>query len=263
VAVSALCIIAGGYINAVHPRIKTIVIDVPKSAGARKTLDVALVTDIHLGTIISNSRLQKMVDMVNVLRPDIVLLGGDMVDEDLSPVIENNLGELLRTIHSRYGTYAITGNHEYIGGVEPACRYLSEHGITMLRDRAELIDGSFYIVGREDRSIGQFAGKRRLPLESIMKAVDRSLPVIMMDHQPSQLHDAAACGVDLQLSGHTHHGQLWPFNYITGLVYEISWGLKRIDGANIYVSSGYGSWGPPSRTGNTPEVVHIQLRFTK
>jgi uncharacterized protein len=263
VAGTVIITVLAGYYNTLHPRINTIVIDIPKAAGGRTMLDMALVTDIHLGTIISNSRLQKMVDMVNVIRPDVVLLGGDIVDEDLAPVIQNNLGELLRTIRSKYGTYAVTGNHEYIGGVESACRYLSENGVTVLRDRAVLIDKSFYLVGREDRSIGQFVGKRRMPLDSIMKQVDRALPVIMMDHQPFGLNDAVRNGVDLQLSGHTHHGQLWPFNFITGLIYEVSRGLRRIGGTNIYVSCGFGTWGPPARVGTIPEVVHIQLRFQK
>ncbi len=259
-AVAAVTVLAG-YINTLHPRINTVVIEVPKSAGGQRTLDIALVTDIHLGTIIKNSRLQMMVDMVNVLRPDIVLLAGDIVDEDLAPVIQNNLGELLRTIRSRYGTFAVTGNHEFIGGVEAACRYLSDHGVTVLRDRAVHVNNSFYLVGREDRSITQFNGKRRLPLESVMKGVDLDQPVIMMDHQPFRLSEAAEHGVDLQVSGHTHHGQLWPFNYITSLIYEVSRGIKQIGNTHVFVSCGYGTWGPPVRVGMTPEVVHIQLRF--
>jgi len=201
------------------------------------------------------------VDMVHVIRPDIVLLCGDIVDEDLGPVIENNLGEMLRSIRSRYGTYAVTGNHEYIGGVDAACRYLSDHGVKLLRDEAVLIDGSFYLVGREDRSIRQFTGMTRRPLWSIMKGVDRSLPVIMMDHQPLRLSSAVENGVDLQVSGHTHHGQLWPANIVTGLIYEVSRGFKKIGGTSFYVSCGFGTWGPPARLGNRPEVVHIYVRF--
>ncbi len=261
VAGAAAVTILAGFYNTLNPRINTIAIDIPKGAGGRTTLDIALVTDIHLGTIISNSRLQKMVDMVNVLRPDIVLLAGDIVDEDLAPIIQNNLGDLLRTIRSKYGTYAVTGNHEYIGGVEEACRYLAENGVNVLRDRAVLIDKSFYLVGREDRSLNQFTNRRRMSLGDIMKQVDKSLPIIMMDHQPFRLSTAARHGVDLQLSGHTHHGQLWPFNFVTSLIYEVSRGFRHINGTNYYVSCGYGTWGPPARVGNVPEVVHLQLRF--
>ena len=263
VAASAAMAVFGGYINTLHPRITTLVIDIPKKAGDRACLDIALVTDIHLGTIISNSRLQNMVDMVNSIHPDLVLLGGDIVDEDLAPVIENNLGELLRSIRSRIGTFAVTGNHEYIGGVEQACRYLSEHGVRMLRDEAICIDSCLFLVGREDRSSRQFTGTRRKQLGEILQGIDRSYPIILMDHQPFHLSEAAGQGVDLQLSGHTHDGQLWPASIITGAIYEVSSGYKKIGGANVYVSSGYGTWGPPSRVGTSPEVVHIKLRFKR
>lgn len=261
VAAASIIAVLAGFYNTLHPRINRLAIDIPKSAGDIKTLDIALVTDVHLGTVIKNSHLQKMIDMVNVIRPDVVLLAGDIVDEDLRPVIENNLGELLRTIRSRYGTFAVTGNHEYIGGVEAACRYLADHGVTMLRDSAVLIGGSVYIVGREDRSIGQFAGRRRLSLEEILKKVDTTRPVILMDHQPFALSRVAGRGVDLQVSGHTHHGQLWPVNYITSRIFEVSRGHRVISGTNFYVSCGFGTWGPPARLGSVPEVAHIQLRF--
>jgi uncharacterized protein len=263
VILAAIVAVTAGYLNTLSPRITRLSVAVPKNAGARSELNIALVSDIHLGIIIRNSRLQKMVDMVHVIRPDVVLLCGDIVDEDLAPVIENNLGELLRSIRSRYGTYAVTGNHEYIGGVNEACRYLADHGVKMLRDEAVLIDGSFYLVGREDRSRKQFTGAGRKPLASILSGVDRTLPVILMDHQPLRLSSAAEHGVDLQVSGHTHHGQLWPANIITGLIYEVSHGFKQIGRTSYYVSCGFGTWGPPARLGSRPEVVHIHVRFGK
>jgi uncharacterized protein len=124
-----------------------------------------------------------------------------------------------------------------------------------------LVDNSFYLVGREDRSIGQFTGKRRKDLGGIMKGMDRSLPVIMMDHQPLQLQEAADNGVDLQVSGHTHHGQLWPASIITSLIYQVSYGFMEKGNTNYYVSCGFGTWGPPARLGSRPEVVHIHVRF--
>ena len=189
------------------------------------------------------------------------MLPGDVVDEDIGPVIRNNLGETLRKIRSKYGVFAITGNHEYIGGVEPACKYLAEHGITMLRDTWVKIGDSLYVVGREDISIRGFTGKTRKPLSELMAEVDKSYPVILMDHQPFRLAEAEANGVDLQLSGHTHHGQLWPFNLITKKVYELSWGYKKKGSTHYYVSCGVGTWGPPIRTGNRPEIINIKLQF--
>jgi len=250
-----------GHINALRPRIRTLDLFIGKSVPGRKTFTIVAVSDIHLGTIIGKSRLKNIVSLVNGLNADLVLLPGDVFDEDIGPVIKENLGETLRTIRSKYGVLAVTGNHEYIGGEEAACRYLVDHGITVLRDNSIRIDDICTVVGREDLSIRQFAGERRKDLRELMKGVDTQLPVILLDHQPFHLEEAEREGVDLQLSGHTHHGQLWPFNYISQKIFEVSWGYKKKGNTHIYVSCGVGTWGPPVRTGNTPEIVNIKLSF--
>jgi hypothetical protein len=255
------CTIAIGYFNARTPRLRTLKLHIDKSVDSLTTLNLAVASDIHLGTIIGRSRLNAIVETINGLEPDLILLPGDIVDEDLRPVIKQNLGETLRKLKARYGVLAITGNHEYIGGVEEACRYLQEHSITVLRDSSIRVNNSLFVVGREDRSISQFAGKKRKPLEELMTQVDKRFPVILMDHQPFGLDEAVRQGVDLQLSGHTHHGQIWPFQYITKAVYELSWGYLKRGVTHSYVSSGVGTWGPPVRIGNTPEIVNIQLTF--
>jgi predicted MPP superfamily phosphohydrolase len=261
IIVVVLVIVLGGYINARTPIIKTLELSISKNGRTIKSLNIAVASDIHLGTIVCKSKLERIVQHINSLNPDLVLLPGDVVDEDIGPVIRNNLGETLRKIRSKYGVFAITGNHEYIGGVEPACRYLAEHGITMLRDASVKIGDGLYVVGREDISIRGFTGKTRKPLSELMAEVDKSYPVILMDHQPFRLAEAEANGVDLQLSGHTHHGQLWPFNFITKKVYELSWGYKKKGSTHYYVSCGVGTWGPPIRTGNRPEIINIKLQF--
>jgi uncharacterized protein len=258
---SVVVIVAAGHINARSLRIKILDLTIPKNSHPMKTLNIVAVSDIHLGTIICRARLEKIVEMINGLDPDLVLLPGDVVDEDLGPVIKQNLGETLRKITSRFGVIAITGNHEYIGGVDEACRYLVDHGVTMLRDQTVRINESIYVVGREDRTLNRTGGKKRKSLEELMASVERSLPVILLDHQPFRLEEAEAQGIDLQVSGHTHHGQLWPFNFITKRVYELSWGYKRKGTTHIYVSCGVGTWGPPVRTGNRPEIVNIRLTF--
>lgn len=250
-----------GALNAANPRLKNLRLRIAKDGRQLPSIRIAVASDIHLGTIVSTRRLKRIVGRINSLKPDLVLLPGDVVDEDLAPVIRYNLGETLRTINSRYGVIAITGNHEYIGGAEAAVRYLQEHGVLVLRDNAVLIADSLYIVGREDLSIKQFAGGRRVPLADLMKKLDRSFPVILMDHQPFHLEEAEQAGVDVQLSGHTHHGQLWPFNFITKKVYELSWGYKQKGNTHIYVSCGVGTWGPPVRTGNRPEILMLELTF--
>jgi hypothetical protein len=252
-----------GHVNAISPRIRTFELTIPKNGHRLRTLSIAVASDIHLGTIVCKARLERIVAKINALKPDLVLLPGDVVDEDIGPVIKQNLGETLRKIRSKYGVIAVTGNHEYIGGVEAACKYLDEHGIKMLRDSSIKIEESLYIVGREDRSIGQFARRKRKPLDELMVSVDKNCPVILMDHQPFRLEEAEQFGVDLQLSGHTHHGQLWPFNFITKKMYEVSWGYKKKGSTHVYVSSGVGTWGPPVRTGNSPEIVHLKLTFAE
>jgi predicted MPP superfamily phosphohydrolase len=256
-----LLAVVAGHLNATHPRVRVLDLSVAKNGGVEKSLNIVAVSDIHLGTIIGKSRLEKIVGLINNLDPDLVLLPGDVFDEDIGPVIKENLGETLRTIRSKYGVIAITGNHEYIGGEEAACGYLREHGITVLRDTSVKIDDRCYVVGREDISISQFAGKKRKSLDELLNNVDSRLPVILLDHQPFHLDEAANHGVDLQLSGHTHHGQLWPFNFISKRIFELSWGYKKKGNTHIYVSCGVGTWGPPVRTGNTPEVVNIRLSF--
>jgi predicted MPP superfamily phosphohydrolase len=260
--VAAICILAvgGGFLNARSPRVRRMSFDIDGKLVNGKTLTLAVASDIHLGTIVCKSRLETIVGTINSLQPDIILLPGDVVDEDLEPVIRQNLGETLRKLSARYGVFGVTGNHEYFGGVEPACAYLTEHGITMLRDSATTIEGVASLVGREDLSYNRAYGKRRKELKDVMNGVHRSLPVILMDHQPFHLEDAEKNGVDLQLSGHTHHGQLWPLNYVTKAVYELSWGYVRKGATHVYVSCGVGTWGPPVRTGNTPEILHITLR---
>ena len=264
-AVTALVLvtIVGGHLNALSPRIREIDLTVRKKSGGKgDTVRIVAASDIHLGTIIGRKRLRSIVDRINRLEPDVVLLPGDIVDEDLAPVIRENLGETLRSIRSARGVFAVTGNHEYIGGAGPACAYLEEHGITMLRDTVARLEGGMYIVGREDRSSAGFGGSRRKSLESLMTEVDTAYPVVLMDHQPFRLEEAAGKGIDLQLSGHTHHGQLWPLNKITEAVYEVSWGETVKGETHFYVSSGVGTWGPPVRTGNRPEIVLIRLRAT-
>jgi predicted MPP superfamily phosphohydrolase len=250
-----------GHMNALRPRIRTLNLSVGKTVPGSKTLNIVAVSDIHLGTVIGKSRLKRIVTLVNSLNADLVLLPGDVFDEDIGPVIKENLGETLRTIRSKYGVIAITGKHEYIGGEEAACRYLNDHGINVLRDSSLRIEDICTVVGREDLSIRQFAGKKRKSLGELMKDVDTRLPVILLDHQPFHLEEAERNGVDLQLSGHTHHGQLWPFNYISQKIFEVSWGYKKKGNTHIYVSCGVGTWGPPVRTGNTPEIVNIKLSF--
>ena len=260
VAITGIIVIAG-HINALLPRVTRIDIKIDKKAGPMKTLHIAAASDIHMGTLVGPRRTAKLVKMLNERKADIILFAGDIVDEDLAPVIHYDLGRSLKKLKAPMGVYAITGNHEYIGGAEAAVKYLEEHNIKMIRDTAVKINESFYLAGRNDRDSQRFSGKGRKSLVEVLEGVDFSMPVIMMDHQPFNLQQVADAGVDFQLSGHTHHGQIWPFNYITKAIYELSWGYKKKNNTHFYVSSGYGGWGPPVRSGNRPEILDIYITF--
>lgn len=249
-----------GHINARLPRIRTFEIQINKPANQLKQLIVVAMTDIHLGTIVRHSTLENLVEKVNNLNPDLILLPGDIVDEDVSTVMEQNMAASLRKLKAPYGVFGVTGNHEYFGGVQKSVDYIQKGNVRILQDTTVKIANAFYLIGRKDRT-GKSFGDKRKPLNEILDGVDKKLPLILMDHQPFHLEEAEQNGIDLQLSGHTHHGQLFPFNLITKKVYEKSWGYLRKRQTQYYVSCGVGTWGPPIRIGNRPEILRFKLNF--
>ncbi|MDR1835199.1 MAG: metallophosphoesterase [Fusobacteriaceae bacterium] len=253
-------VVLGGHINSRIPRIRELEFSVDKKAGDLKKLDIVLLSDLHLGNIIGRSRLKKIVDKINALHPDVVLIPGDVVDRGVEPVIKENMGEEFERIQSVYGVFACAGNHEYFGSVEKASAYLNAHNVTVLRDSAVKVADAFYVIGREDRSAPR-RGLARKGLKELMDGMETKLPVIVLDHQPYDLGDTAAVGADVQFSGHTHYGQFWPVNHIVKAIYEVAWGYKKIGNTHFYVTNGVGTWGPPVRVGNRPEIVHIRLNF--
>ncbi|MDY0254234.1 MAG: metallophosphoesterase [Tenuifilaceae bacterium] len=252
-------IVLAGYVNALYPKVSKVSIATDKSLNGNSMLKIAAASDIHLGTIISNGRLERFVQMMNEQKPDIILLAGDIFDEDLGPVIQNNMGDQLKQLSAPLGVYAITGNHEYIGGAEAAIKYLEDHGITVIRDSVVTPQGLLNVVGRDDRQAKMMSGKMRKPLELLVENIDNKLFTVMLDHQPYHLSQAVENGIDLQISGHTHHGQLFPLNLITKAMFEVSRGYKQIENSHFYVSTGFGTWGPPVRVGNRPEIVVIEV----
>ena len=258
---TVVLILLCGVINARIPRVKEFEIFIDKQAGELKSLNIVMVSDTHLGTIVGRSWLASIVDKINALSPDIVLLAGDVLDGETGPLVRKDMGVELKRIRARYGVFSVMGNHEYFGGGDLAGRYLEEHNIKVLRDGSVKIADSFYIIGREDRSANRRFGQTRKELKDLADALDKRFPVILLDHQPFDLHEAAENGVDLQLSGHTHYGQMWPVNFIVRAIYELAWGYKRIGNTHYYVSGGVCTWGPPVRTTNRPEIVNIRLSF--
>jgi predicted MPP superfamily phosphohydrolase len=260
--VASVLFIAGGFINAIIPVVKRYDIDINKPAGDLKQLRIAAASDIHLGSIIRKRSIRKLSRMLQDLNPDLVLLLGDIVDGEIGPVLRGDLLQYFTCPKCNDGLYAITGNHEFIGGADRTIPYIESKGIRVLRDEVVTLDGGIQLIGRTDRDSRRFYGKQRLPLDSLMVNVDRNRPVILLDHQPFHLSESEAAGVDLQLSGHTHNGQMWPLNLLTSAIYELSYGYLKKGNSHFIVSSGYGLWGPRVRSGSRSEVLLVNIRFT-
>ncbi len=261
IASASFLLVLAGHINAIYPRIKKLEITASSADKPHDSIRIVLATDIHLGTIVGTKRVSRIVSRINEQQPDLVLLAGDIVDEDLAPVIRQNLGQILGSIRAPLGVIGSTGNHEYIGGADEATAYLESHGIVMLRDSAKAINDRLWIIGRNDIEGIRFGGAQRKPLADIIQSIPAEAFTILLDHQPRAYAEAKENGIDLILSGHTHHGQMWPLNYITSAIFPISWGYGKFGDMHAYVSSGVGSWGPPVRIGNVPEIVLIHLNY--
>lgn len=219
-----------------------------------KPLKIVAVSDLHLGYGIGKGELEKWIDLINSESPDIVLLAGDIIDNSLRPLNEGSFAESFHKINAPMGIYACPGNHEYISGISESLDFMKKAGIHMLRDSVALIDSSFYIVGRDDRSNGD-----RKHLKDLLADLDKSRPIILLDHQPYNLEESEANGVDIQFSGHTHQGQVWPISLITKRLYERDHGYIKKGNTNIYVSSGIGIWGGKFRIGTQSEYVVIDV----
>jgi hypothetical protein len=257
-------VITAGYINTRNIKINYAEIEIPKKSSKLKELNLVLVADFHLTPVNDGKLLKEIVEKINFLNADIVLMPGDVLDDDVAILKKRNIAGELSNIKSKYGVFASNGNHEFIIGVEEADKYLHELNINVLRDSAVLIDNSFYVLGREDRSKRNFTGEERKTLAGILKDVNRNYPAIIIDHTPMGLNEIVNENIELQLSGHTHHGQIFPLNLITAnIVYEVSWGYLRKGYTQFYVTCGVGTWGPPVRLGSDSEIVSMKIKFVE
>jgi predicted MPP superfamily phosphohydrolase len=215
------------------------------------------VSDLHLGYGISRKEFESWLPLINDENPDIVLIVGDLVDSNIYLLFAGNFAESVKKIHSKYGVYAVLGNHEYIGNVTKSAQFLQLAGVILLQDSVVLIDDSFYLIGRDDRS-----NPRRKSIEELIAPADQSKPLIMLDHQPVNLDETAKNRIDLQLSGHTHKGQIWPFSWVISRLFEHAYGYLKKGDSHIYVTSGLGIWGGKFRIGSQSEYVVIHLTFS-
>lgn len=222
-----------------------------------KALHIVAVSDLHLGTSIDKNLLQKYVKLINSSKADIVLIAGDFSDRGIRPLINQNMKEEIEKINAPLGVFAVMGNHDFYGeNRHIAADYMRECGITVLRDTVNLINNEFYVVGRDDVSN---AGRKKLA--EILKNADVSKPIILLDHQPTNLAEASENNVDLKIAGHTHNGQFFPGNLIVKRIFEVGYGYAKKGNMHLYVSSGLGLWGPQYRIGSQSEIVDITFRY--
>jgi len=252
--------LTAGTVQALRFRTRIVPLSIAKPAGSLKTLRAVQISDVHVSPVLPASRLARIVDRVNALAPDIVFITGDLASDDTPARELVRMSEFLTRLNPPLGVFACTGNHEYYGGLEKTCAAIRAGGVRILQDEAVLVADSFYVAGRKDPTSVPRGGAR-VPLTEIMNGLDGKRPVILLDHQPVHLEEAAAAGIDLQLSGHTHNGQVFPINLINKGIYELNWGLLKKGPTWIYVTSGAGTWGPPVRLGSTSEIVLFEISF--
>ncbi len=256
--------VALGAWNATRPRTVDLDLRIPARAGTLERLTVVAASDLHLGALVGPSRLKKVVARMNALKPDVVLFAGDIVDETVTAEIEAKLGGIMRELRAPLGLFACAGNHEFYSGLERNLACLRACGVTVLQDEAVGVAGAFILVGRRDpSSLGM--GETRLSIGGILagSGLAADLPVFVLDHQPLHLGEAEQAGAALQISGHTHDGQIFPIDLINGLIYELNWGYLRKGNTHYYVTSGAGTWGPPVRVGSRAEIVRIRIVFDR
>jgi predicted MPP superfamily phosphohydrolase len=225
---------------------------------------IVQLTDVHVGPSIGRRFIESIVKTVNDLKPDVVAITGDLVDGSVE-----RLGQAvqpLENLNARFGSYFVTGNHEYYSGATQWCEHLPTLGLRVLRnERVSIGEGAatFDLAGIDDLQGGRFGNGHGPDLERALDGRNPERALVLLAHQPRAVHQANAQGVDLQLSGHTHGGQLWPFNWLVKLQQPVVSGLERVGATLLYVSNGTGYWGPPMRLAAPAEVTQIVLRSKK
>ncbi len=246
-----------GSFNAFSPTVRSYDIHIDKQGPASGELHIVMASDMHFGYLSGQAHAERMVEEINALHPDIVLLPGDIIDDDIVPYIDKGIGNILSGIEAPLGVFASLGNHDrFKGETEELIGIIEESGIQVLYDETIEVVDWLTLVGRKD-----YSDTERERLAGLTEAVDRAKPVFMLEHQPVELGIAAEQGIDLMVSGHTHYGQVAPGNLITGMLFENDWGHLQKGRLHSIVSSGYGFWGPPIRIGSRAEIVSIKARF--
>ncbi len=250
-------IVIGGVINFNTIRTSEYTIDIPAQESEISKLKIVFTADFHLNQGVDTSFVRRFVERVKKIRPDLVIYGGDIIeghyaDGDIEP-----FERILSAIKPEYGVYAVLGNHEHYAGQDNG-DFFRKAGMTLLRDSCVVINNSINLVGRNDSHVNS-----RKTADQLLRSVNDSLPVILVDHRPTEIDMVSHLPVDIQLSGHTHNGQLFPINLITRSIYRLSWGYRKIGNTHFFVTSGIRLWGPPVRTTGKSEIMVINVNFEK
>jgi uncharacterized protein len=252
----------GAYLANSAPVVRRVPVTLPGLTPALDGLRIVTFSDGHLSAMSSRGRFERLVEIVNAQQPDVVAIVGDLVDGELSE-LRDEVAPLADLV-SEQGVYFVTGNHEYFVDTTAWLRHLPTLGVQVLRnERVPILRGgaSVDLAGIDDRTaISSGVPGHGADLDTALDGRDDAVPVVLMAHQPVQVEQAAAAGVGLQLSGHTHGGQLWPFDYAVRLDQPAVQGLSRVGDTQLFVTTGAGFWGPPMRIGARPEVAVVELR---
>jgi predicted MPP superfamily phosphohydrolase len=236
------------------PNLKRVPIRLSKLPASMDGFKIALVSDIHLGPLLGRAHTERIVRIINSTDADLVAVVGDLVDGSVAEL--GNAAEPLQDLRAKHGSFFVTGNHEYFSGAEQWIEEVTKFGLTVLRNQRVEIDG-LDLAGVNDATGG---GAGDPPdYAKALDGRDAARPVVLLAHQPVQAHEAAKHGADLQLSGHTHGGQMVPFNLVVRLQQPIIAGLGTIDGTQVYVTRGAGFWGPPVRFAAPPDISLVEL----
>ena len=253
----SIAIIGYGYFEALNIRTEHITIETDKLPASIEKIRIAQISDVHLGLIVGKLRFGRMLDNVREARPDLLVSTGDLVDGHMDD--PESLAVMLKNIPTRYGKYAITGNHEFYAGLKDALAFTEKAGFTVLRGKGQTVQGVINIVGLDDPARGPYRSEHMVLEKELLQSLPREKFTLFLKHQPV-ISKSSLSLFDLQLSGHTHQGQIFPFNFMTRLAYRIPSGLTNLgNNTRIYVSRGTGTWGPPIRFLAPPEVTVIDL----
>lgn len=219
-----------------------------------KPLRIGVASDFHLGKFFGAKQLDQLAEIFNQEKVDLILLPGDIMDDNTIEYLAENMQPHLAKLTAPLGVYATLGNRDFFGNQQAIATEIQKAGIHLLWDQAVKINNQFTIVGRNDDLI-----KNRPSTAELLANVDTHLPVFLMDHRPTEVEQHAQLPIDIQVSGHTHKGQIFPANIITALTYKLDYGYQKLGLGHYFVTSGYGFWGIPMRLGSQSEVLIIDV----